>query len=242
MAVKAEEKTPGSDRSAKRTKFDYFEDVVVLVGKEEARFVVHKAIVCRTSDFFRAACHGEWKEASEKTVRFPEVEANIFGIYMGFLYTGNIDMRLGHAADCSTDAKPLKDLSTEHHHQILDWAILAYALGEMLQDCNFRNAVVDAIKKLLGDFGHIGGVENVTSACQRASRSSKLMKLFVDTWASAGYGGKPFKDWAKEMPIDFVFDMACASVDEAAMSKQERSPYAREKCYYHDHKDGEKCK
>lgn len=40
------------------TRFDYLDDFTVLVGEEEARFVVHTKITCETSDFFRVIRDG----------------------------------------------------------------------------------------------------------------------------------------------------------------------------------------
>lgn len=62
------------------------------MGAEATRFVLHRDIVCRTSDFFRVACNGDWKESADKTVRLEETAPEIFTIYLGWLYTNEVDL------------------------------------------------------------------------------------------------------------------------------------------------------
>lgn len=57
-----------------------FDDLVVLVGKDEKRFVLHQKIATRTSGFFRVICNGKWKESEERLFRLPEIDKDIFAI------------------------------------------------------------------------------------------------------------------------------------------------------------------
>ena len=72
-------------------RYAFLESITVLIGSKEVSFTVHKDVVCDQSNFFRAACNGKWKEAAEKCVRLPEADPHIFGVYVGWLYTGKLD-------------------------------------------------------------------------------------------------------------------------------------------------------
>ncbi|KAF9693833.1 hypothetical protein EKO04_008115 [Ascochyta lentis] len=58
----------------------------VLVGKECKRFVVHESLLIHYSDFFRAALTGKFAEATDKTVKLEEDDAEIFEFFVHWLY------------------------------------------------------------------------------------------------------------------------------------------------------------
>ncbi len=64
--------------------------VTVYVGEEEHPFHIHKELVCRASDFFKAACCGDFKEA-DGLVRLPEQDPKVFKYFIHWLYTGNLN-------------------------------------------------------------------------------------------------------------------------------------------------------
>ena len=57
------------------------------------QFHVHKALVCRKSPFFSAACSGNCKEGHDNTIRLPTAEPEIFQIYLHWVYTSTINLR-----------------------------------------------------------------------------------------------------------------------------------------------------
>ncbi|KAK3710224.1 hypothetical protein LTR37_010445 [Vermiconidia calcicola] len=80
-----------SSSPGKRLKPNYSETMVVMVGLEAKSFTVHTTIICRDSLFFQAACGREWKEGQEKVVHLPEVEAQLFDVYVHWAYTRELD-------------------------------------------------------------------------------------------------------------------------------------------------------
>lgn len=67
----------------------YLSLVTILVGPEQASFAVHKELLCDRSEFFRAACNGNFKEA-EGVVKLPEQDAATFKHFIYWLYTEKI--------------------------------------------------------------------------------------------------------------------------------------------------------
>jgi hypothetical protein len=74
--------SPGQEPPAKKLKIDYTQDVNLLVGSKETKFIVHKHVLCETSTFFQTALNGQWSEAQSKTIRLEEVGSTSFQTYV----------------------------------------------------------------------------------------------------------------------------------------------------------------
>ena len=60
---------------------DFGNDITVLVGKHEKRFVAHKNVLCGSSGFLKDALKsGRWKEGKERIIRFPEQPPTAFNV------------------------------------------------------------------------------------------------------------------------------------------------------------------
>ena len=69
------------------SRFLYDSIVSVLVGPNAEHFNVHKGILCESSDFFKAALNGNFKE-NNGTVKLPEQKVEIFKYFIHWLYAG----------------------------------------------------------------------------------------------------------------------------------------------------------
>ncbi|KAL8790324.1 MAG: hypothetical protein Q9213_000676 [Squamulea squamosa] len=69
--------------------FAYDDIVIVLVGPDDHRFQIHKALICRYP-FFKAAYEGQFRE-SDGTLKLPQQDPAIFRFFVYWLYTGRID-------------------------------------------------------------------------------------------------------------------------------------------------------
>jgi hypothetical protein len=50
-------------------------------------FTIHKAFICHHSPFFRAAFEGNFLEAQTQLLKLDDVEGEIFGIFVDWVYT-----------------------------------------------------------------------------------------------------------------------------------------------------------
>ena len=64
-----------------------------MVGKQGAKYKVHKTVLCEASDFFASALKEEWKEGQKHRVPLPDDDAPVVDLYVQWLYTRRIVIR-----------------------------------------------------------------------------------------------------------------------------------------------------
>jgi hypothetical protein len=213
-------------------RFDFDEDLTILLGPEEKRITLAKNVACETSRFFKAACNGSWKESEENMVRLPETDMDTFRTYKGWLYTGELDIRKSPDSPLQGYAE---SLSKENSIPAFTDLINAYVLGEFLEDAKFRNVAVDQAIKVKTEVGWGPSVGNVCDLFQRASHDCKLNNFFVDCWATCSIADGRLQDLAREFPTEFWVRMAIRSHEDMFMTFAARRPEKRGRCHYHDH-------
>lgn len=182
---------------------------------------MHENIITEASDFFRAACKGEWKESDERTVRLPEINPDVFKVYLTFLYTGEVDADVDYE---EADAPTL--------------LIKCFALGEMVQDVRFKNSVIDKYLYTTESDGEIASSGTIQLLCEAVHSESTMMRLCVD-YATFYTNKASFDVAVKELPSQFVASIAMAAVRGLGQCvDEEKKPRNRRGCYYHEHPDG----
>jgi hypothetical protein len=84
--------------------------------------------------FFDAALKKEWKEGQEKAIELYDIDINAFRVWVKWLYTGQFSTQ--EKADIVKSASSADNSA---------WDLLrsVYALGDYLQDTNFKDAMID---------------------------------------------------------------------------------------------------
>ena len=62
----------------------------ILVGPEEVKFSIHKALLCERTEYFRKAYNTSFKEAQEHLFRFADIDHAVFQTFVRWLYTSEI--------------------------------------------------------------------------------------------------------------------------------------------------------
>lgn len=57
---------------------------------QEHKFLIHKDFICYHSPFFAAAFNGPFQEGTTQTMKLEDVEANVFGILVDWVYTQEV--------------------------------------------------------------------------------------------------------------------------------------------------------
>ena len=185
---------------------------------------VHENLICASSDFFKKATRGEWKESRERSVRLEIFEEEVFQIYIHWLYRHTLPVRVDEPGLVGND-------------EYLQLA-KAYVLGDYLLDTNFQDAVIDAIIEKTGSkvrddqcWYPVGTV--IRYVYDNTLESNMARKLLVDLYAARGKGSW-LREWATEedLPKEFLFDVAVAVLDlrPQLVLKHKANP-----CKYHKH-------
>lgn len=155
---------------------------------------MHKGLVCCYSAFFRAACTAESKEAISGHVRLPDDSAEIFDLFMQWLYTGKLQ-------DDAFDAK--QGSWTE--------SIKLYILADKLQVPTIKNAVLDQMVST-ADHAVAFSYEkdkfpsnaDISLAYGSTSQTSLMRTFLAELFAIM----QSFSIEKDEIPKDYLYDLA----------------------------------
>lgn len=209
------------------------ECIVVITGLDDdfTRYLVHEDILCATSDFFKNAMKGQWKESTEKLINLPNEESEIFAIYVHWIYSRTLPTRVDEPAAAGNE-------------EYLKLA-KAYGLADRLQDQLFKNAVIDAFLDKTSTVASDGNAwwpvgPVIRCIYDNTPESSKGRTLLVDI-----YTNYAVKDWLtegaqrKDLPKQFLLDLSVKLLDIASGEATRGMPL--ERCNYHGHHDGKSC-
>jgi hypothetical protein len=103
--------------------------ITIYVGPKRREFVVHKNLICQTSDFFSKAFTGGFQEAQENSMHLPEDDPNAFSLFIDWIYRSKIPARYSKK------------------HKATLYNLYIFAEKVCLEDLG--NAAMDEIQKLL---------------------------------------------------------------------------------------------
>ena len=193
---------------------------------------MHEDIICASSDFFKKAINGPWKESNERLISLSHEEPDIFAIYLNWLYRGTLPTRI--------DEPGL--IGNEEYLKLAK----AYGLADRLLDQAFKNAVMDAfIDKTSSKTsdGHrwypVGSV--IRCIYENTPESSKGRTLLVDIYAENARKDW-LTDWAtrEDLPKQFLLDLILRLFDISS-GDDSRGNFKLTRCNYHDHDNGKSC-
>jgi BTB/POZ domain len=64
--------------------------VTIYVGPKQKEFYVHKALLCKSADFFKGAFRPEFKEGQEGVMYMPDDEPQAFTLFVDYIYRSKI--------------------------------------------------------------------------------------------------------------------------------------------------------
>ncbi|KAK3712640.1 hypothetical protein LTR37_009083 [Vermiconidia calcicola] len=222
-------------RPAKRTKLDYVEDVTALVGPNETKFVVHKELI----ELFPGSMQRRMERAARENRSLTEADPDVFGTYLYYVYTSEVDVR--KAADATSARVYGKEMPDKDAEELSMQLINTYALGDMLQDTCFCNAVVDETVRLVEGTCRIPTVRIIQSLWDKVPHQSMLTKLIVH-YLAFDHRKEDFDETGPLLPPGIWFEIAKVSIHEQWLPWKTKTPRGRPRCAYHQHKDdADKC-
>lgn len=117
-----------------------------MVGSDEKPFTVLKATLCLHSPFFQVASSDRWLQGKENIVRLPKHDPDLFHVYVDWIYTARLDMRLADQHLPPNSAEETSRVPTYYLTLARTWV-----LGNYLGDQLFCNKVIDRILEKVDD-------------------------------------------------------------------------------------------
>ncbi|KAH7232511.1 hypothetical protein B0J15DRAFT_517683 [Fusarium solani] len=151
---------------------------VVVGSSTPVTFSVHEKVICASSDLFKKAVLGGWRESDEGLVRLESDSPDVFNVYMQWLYYRTIPV-------------PIDGPGIRGNAEYILLA-KAFVLGDMLQDGGFQDAVMDAM---------------VDKTSSEASDGQKLFLVDVYTFHGHGNWLTDWAT-QDDLPKEFLFDVA----------------------------------
>jgi hypothetical protein len=176
--------------------------VSILIGKEEQQFTVHKDSICAKSKFFKAACSERWIEGKHKVVKLPDLTARDFQTYVHWVYTSRIEVK------------------SEEVEQKEDDHLKTYILGDVLDDYQLRNAVMDQLINSIPLPKTQASPSFHKHVYECTPAGSPLRKFLVDCKIHDGCR-KDFAGNSEKYPVEFLQELAVALLRKVPTTKDE---------------------
>ncbi|KAK3619783.1 hypothetical protein LTR56_023797 [Elasticomyces elasticus] len=209
--------------------------VTISVGKgsEVREFSVHEELLCRHSDFFKAALNGSrWREGLEGKVSLPEEEPEFFEGFQAFLYSGFIFTNDPAQKEEADDSGCYNDNEYETMGK-------AWLLADRIQSCSYKDALTDSIAlKIVTEAAYPTGMQNLLR--EGTSMSAGFPRLLLDVaicaWDVESFGELDLDS----IPQAFVMKLIKGLAESADREDKDR-PWVKEDCHYHDHGEEKPC-
>lgn len=176
--------------------------------------MVHKDIICARSKFFQAACSERWlsSKASEKKIKLPEVDPQSFQKYLGWVYSGELD--LSNFEPTSISSSTFSDygygIVMSHDFHTVAKYIELYLLGDKLDDIDLRNKTMRTLVLDASTIPHWTTTHRVWS---NTPETSSLRRMIVDR-EIARTGRKFLASNLTKYPTEFVEQVALSLLQD----------------------------
>lgn len=192
--------------------------VNINVGQDpnEQQFYIHSALVCKTSDYFKKALDGKWKESETRRFHLTDHTPEAFRLYIAWLYSKSVPSKF---------EVPKNYQQRWNHGGRFMLLVDSYVLGEYVQDLLFMNAVMDEFMEVADQFhqenylrsssrpGYIS-VDQVRHVCSRTTPLSKLREALVAIYVMRAGRNWEFEDTHGPLPVDFAVKIAAGMARE----------------------------
>jgi hypothetical protein len=193
--------------------------VVVGTGPEEQTFYINKDLICNKSKFFEVACKQEWSTERQNTVALDEDKPQIFGIFLAWLTTGDLEQSADVIPldetclkNCTDKAKCLQVARGQ-----FELLCRCFVLGDSLQSTKFCDCVMDRIVDLSSQTSQ--NVNKILCTRPEATKfiyrhttsNSPLRQYCLDIWLSGALSLDWIMDNIKKLTgndfSDFLADL-----------------------------------
>ena len=206
----------------------------MLVGHDKDEFTIHEDNITSSSEFFKKAMSGDWKEKEARQVELPDTTSRAFEIYVKWLYTGLFYITEHGDINAKSECKD----GVVRDSELNNWAE-CYALAGFVCDDDFRDALIDgAIDRMHTDDAYYLTLakEIYLHTAPKSLHREFAIDCTVKLCDSEDFGlfvkakfPEDFKDdLIMAIVVDMPYAIQCQSVEEFLEDI--------EPCQYHEHR------
>lgn len=201
---------------------------MVLVGSPPFNFTVHYSLL-EDVPFFRKML----RKCSTAATVFPEISPAAFSVYIQWLTNRTIDPWNGWRRVGYTDhplGEAVKGVS------VRSTLLSAYALGETINDTDFKDVVMDALVTATIQSGELDK-ELLWRFCATTSAKNAGRRFFIDLLVlSEGAAAMISEDARRFLDKDFLLNLSAALLKAKDETVSAEIPWNdRDSCAYHEH-------
>lgn len=138
--------------------------VTFFIGKEEKKFIVHKAFVCHYSPPLDAAFKGNHIEGQTQTYRLEDVDAPVFSLFIQWVYSQSLDVAPEKCLDNAANTSQLAAL---------------WVLADRLIIPRLQNLVIDILNEVAHSRKQTP-LWDIPYIYEKTSESSVLRRWIID--------------------------------------------------------------
>ncbi|THZ61392.1 hypothetical protein D6C86_04409 [Aureobasidium pullulans] len=188
----------------------------ILVGSEQERFVVHKALLCNKSKYFTKALTGSFEESKTGIVKLDDVSPVLFRIFVTWLYDNvirytapddshNLEEDLGSIKSCDTCSQNAPDRDGDVPSTWPYCALIElYLFGDRFDAQQFRVETIDALSYALDKQDNGMSFEEHYYICKNTSARSPLRQFAIHRMAyTTIFKTEELEIWS-ELPSEYL--------------------------------------
>ncbi|SMQ56230.1 unnamed protein product [Zymoseptoria tritici ST99CH_3D7] len=218
-------------------RFKYVATITVLAGVKEQPFIVHEDEASAKSPFFASACSENWKEGRDRVVKVASIEPEVMEQYIQWIYKDQLCIKTAPASDWT------KQVGTHlywHNNAVYREHVELYLAAQYFLDDALKIRTIESLRAITKKSQGLHMTGNIEHVWETSSEDCGLQRLMVDTTLT-WLADESVPIWLQKQCPDFVYAVAARVMLTRGKSMDAFDPRKVDKCYYHDHKEGEKC-
>lgn len=161
----------------------------------------------------------KWTGDNDRILELPDNEPESIKVYVAWLYSHRIF------------TKPKGEVSRELGVEF-DGLIDAYIFGDMIQDSDFKDAIIDALTERSKEGEKY--IMNARKIWESTPPGALIRRYVMDTYVWEGNEGWLEDDAVPDVNQDFLLELGRA-LYKRVRSPRDYAPFVRNSCLYHEH-------
>jgi hypothetical protein len=181
--------------------------IVVDVGPDHQKYRIYTELISYYSEYFRNALKKPWKEADDRVVELPDIEPQVFDVFVNWLYSQKVPEKNRHWIERTDETKHNKNCPS-HCEQVEMLILKTYVFADRFLIPKFRCAIYNYLAASLTKDAIPPYYEVIIFAFGNLTEKSPMLDLLVglhcafwDENCDTESNGE--LELRKELPVDF---------------------------------------